>query len=413
MDEMRIKQQRLAQIASQLRPLAEAEREAAYDAARNRVAGKPVELREYPPLKLPEPEPAEYPDWMIRIVIFLCLTVLIGAFVPSAYRIFVAGREVFCSAFSAFTETTPPVWLCDSVGATTVIMAEIGQTVALLAIAVLGTTASTSLAIQKATRISNTIFWTVAGMTTIVAYVGNLHVARPWENQGPFLGVDLFAWILDLFPPTLVIGIMYAMKELMLYFIRRRYQYLLQIETAKEERESWIESDREERKHYLGQPETHPQWLRYHSIAIKEALAAANGRQKGERITTKLVQDRLDLLNSLSPEEWKHLIKQQMLDGDYTVDPSKATAVEKFQERLEEIQQEKPEEVLVPKNITFQAEDLEVVKGNVWEATPGQWTYKSTLSGHIRTGIESKAEAERLLKQYEYHYNRRTNGVKA
>lgn len=414
MDELFAKQQRLKAVKELLRPLTETEREAAYDVARNRVAGKPVEEREYLPLQLPEPEPAEYPDWMIWVVVSLCILVLIASFVPSAYRMYMAGYTVFCTAYAEFVDPLEPIepapeWLCMSVGVTTVLMAEIGQTVALLAIAVLGTTASSSDALKKAANISNLIFWGVAALTTVVAFAGNLHVARPWLHAGPFFGVDVFAWILDLFPPTLVIGIMYAMKELMLYFIRRRYQYLKQIETAKADRLVEIEKDREERKFYLGSPEEHPQWLRSYSLAIKEQFSLANGRQKGERADTRSVKERLELLRSLSTDEWKHLIKTQMLESDYTVDPLQTTAVEKFQNRLEEIQQAEPELQLVEKPVIFDEKDLETVKADVWEATPGQWSFKSRLSGYVRHGLASKAAAEKALKQYEYHYNRRNS----
>jgi hypothetical protein len=410
-------QNRLSLINNTLRPLTEAEREEAYDVARHRVAGKPVEQREYPPLKLPEQEPAEYPDWMIYLVVTLCIVVLIGAFIPSAYRMYVAGETVFCDAFAEFTDPDledeitpePPAELCVSVGVMTVIMAEIGQTVALLAIAVLGTTSSSAIAVKKATSISNAIFWGVAVMTTIVAYTGNLHVARPWTSVGPFFGVDIFAWILDLFPPTLVIGIMYALKELMLYFIKRRYQYITQISDAKTAREDQIDADRTERKYFLDKPEEHPQWLRVYSLAIREAMSLANGRQKGERSTIKDVASRHELLLSLSNDEWKYLIKTQMQAGDFTVDPGQVTAVEKFQQRIEEIQKEEPLADIAPKQLTFDEEVLDTVKADVWEDSPGVWAFKSKISGYVRKGIGSQSAAEKALKQYEYHYNRRNS----
>lgn len=399
MSDIAVKVERIEDIEHKLRSLSEGEREAAYEAAKLRVAGVPVEEREYPPVKLPEPEPSEYPQWVLVGVVVLCIVVLIAAFIPSAYRMYVAGEKVFCNAFGEFTQDEPVEdWICASVGISTVLMAEIGQTVALLAIAVLGTSVVDDASYQKTTRTSNRIFWGVALMTTLVAYIGNLHVAQPWNHAAEFYG--LFPWILDLFPPTLVIGIMYALKELVLYLIRRQYTYKMQVRIAYQKRDEQIESDRHERSRYLMEPETHPQWLRTYSLALKEALMTANGRQKGERSDSKSVQARLDLLRSLSSAEWKHLIKLQMVQADFTVDPTKMSPVEYLRTKLDE-------QLPPPPSSAITEEDVKQASDGVWQAEDGTWSYRSELSKHERHGLESREDALKKLKQYEYHYRRR------
>jgi hypothetical protein len=98
-----------------------------------------------------------------------------------------------------------------------------------------------------------------------------------------------------------------------------------------------------------------------------------------------------------------------MQAGDFTVDPGQVTAVEKFQQRIEEIQKEEPLADIAPKQLTFDEEVLDTVKADVWEDSPGVWAFKSKISGYVRKGIGSQSAAEKALKQYEYHYNRRNS----
>lgn len=400
--------ERLSQITSQLRRLFDEERRDAYEEARTRAAGPPINEDNYPRVQKPPQDPPEYPNILIATVVVLCIIVLLAAFLPSAFRLFAAGKGVFCTSWTEFTKQEASEELCNAVGVAAVILAEIGQTVALLSIAVLGTTSYTMDSADesrkkfvKATELSNKIFWGVAILTTLVAYVGNLHVAKPWLHASSDDFYGIFAWILDLVPPTLVIGIMYALKELVLYYIRRTFQYNLLIKEAHERRHLRIQQDITTRQTYLENPEVHPQWLKLYSLALRDSLILANRRQKGERVSADL-DKRLTLMKSLSNDEWKYLIKLEMAADDFTVDPTHVTAVEKIQEQIK--QQTTKENQAITEELV---EELrEEIREDIYQEDDGTWTFKSKHTGATWEGYPSRKEAERKRRQNYYHYNR-------
>lgn len=408
------KMDRIDTLKTSLNRLDEATRQDAWEQARQLVAGKEIDEADYPVPPEPEPLPAEYPNYMVAMVVVLCIVVLVAAFIPSAFRLYQAGATVFCDAFQEYTDSPTPWWVCMTVGVNTVIMAEIGQTVALLAIAVLGTS-SLKLVVegeltaaqkmqQKATTVSNRIFWSTAAMSTAIAYIGNFHVAKPWLHTEEFFG--LFAWLLDAVPPTMVILVMYALKELMLYFIRRRFQYLSEIAINNQNRIDRIDNDRRIRAEALQDPESQPLWLKYYSISLKDAILAANMPQKGER-KSKAREERVDLVKSLSREEWKWLIKMEMIANDFEVDPTAMTVVERIQQKVEE----KVREEAGAESVEVTADDLATVADSVWQKDDGTWSFKSELSGYQRDGLKSRQAAETALKRYDYGYARR-KGIK-
>lgn len=421
-------QERLNNITNTLRRLLDTERQDAYEQARHSAAGSAISELDYPEAIIPEKDPPEYPSILIGIVVALCIIVLIAAFLPSAYRIYIAGHDVFCKAVQDFTGEEVPEILCQSTGAAAVVLAELGQTVALLAIAVLGTTSySASSADEmrlkhiKATAVANKVFWMVVGLTTIVAYVGNLHVAKPWNHTAELWG--LFAWILDLFPPTIVIGVMYALKELVLYYVRENFKYNLLIKQARVKRIQVIETDIFQRQGYLDSPETHVQWNRFYSLALRDFLINANQRQKGERKAG--AEPRLNLLKSLTNEEWKYLIKHEMLANDFTVNPEVVTVVERIQEKIKQQTPVLPvasavdevpllesngvtKSVKVP--IVAQAitdEIGEQMKEDVWQEENGTWTFKSKYTHKIKPGFEKEGQAKNYRYRSYYSYEKR------
>lgn len=419
MDMVHAGKERIRLIRSTLRSLRDDERREAYEVARQVLAGPFVDESSYPEISKVKEEPSEYPAVVLLIVVALAFAVLIAAFLPSGYRLFLAGHDVFCESWIEFSEDpTPPEWLCTSVGFSAVALAELGQTVALLSIAVLGTT---SIQINtpdlmkekhlKATLISNRIFWGVAILTTIVAYVGNLHVAKPWEHASEFYG--LFAWILDIFPPTIVIGIMYSLKELVLYYIRRNFKRNLLISEARNLRREQINQDILLRQKKLDDPEVYPQWPRLYSIALRDALINANERQKGER-KSKGLEERLHLLKHLSSAEWKYLIKQEMNAEDVTVHADEELIMEKI-ERLWEQQQEKLNSAAetiasegVKEELVEEAVE-EVVKeerGDIWQEADGTWSFQSKYTDNIWNGFKTEKEAEQKRYRVYYSYKR-------
>ncbi len=393
-------QERVELISTGLRPLYDMERRQAYDVASQAVAGPHVDESNYPEVKPPPPDPAEYPSWMVAMVVILCIVVLVAAGTLSLFRLYSAGYNVFCDSMIVFNDNQPR-WQCHLAGASAVVMAEIGQTVALLAIAVLGQTSLEKR--QKATLFANRIFWGIAFLTTMVAYVGNLHVAKPWNHMSEFFGA--FAWILDLVPPTIVIGVMYALKELMLYYIQRRFTYLAALGEAKEKRYQRINEDRAVRQAWLASPENHPQWLRMYSLALRDALIRANDRQRGERKSRDL-DGRIDLLKSLNNEEWKYLIKREMLADDFTVNPEHQTVVERAQIKIEERAQEQPE----LKALTALTDDkVEEIRDDIWQEKDGSWAFKSKFTGKIYDGYPSESVAKQKRYAHHYSYSRNHN----
>lgn len=402
--------ERLIEIQS-LNGLTEEKREEARRKAVEGVVGPEIDEANYPPAPIPPPEPSEYPNAMVMSIVILCVVVLIAAFIPSAYRMYTAGSEVFCKSFDEFVGEETDAAICSSVGVATVLMAETGQAVALLAIAVLGTTAlSGAMDLSdaqkrqvKATKLANSVFWFVAILTTAIAYVGNLHVAKPWTHMDEFFGA--FAWLLDLAPPTLVIGIMYAMKELMLYFIRRRFQHKLQIAATEKRRLDQIAGDHRTREGFRMNPEVHPLWHKQYALALKDAIVKSNLRQRGER-KSKALDARLYLLKNLSNEEWKYLIKQQIIASDFTVDPTKLTVVERIEAQLEQEEAEaiaeSGEEVV--REIT--AEDIVTVEEPVYQLANGKWGFKGK-GNYKRENIKDEKTARKAYKTYMYHWNRR------
>jgi hypothetical protein len=304
---------------------------------------------------------------MVIGVVVLVIVVLVAAFIPSGMRLYLSGDTVFCDGVQSFVPNPEQFddggslrWWCKAVGYAVVFQSEIGQAIALLSIAVLGTNVGkTDEDVEKATKVSNRIFWGIAILTTLIAYVGNLNVARPWAH-----GHNLFAWLLDLAPPTIVIGAMYSLKELMLYFIRRRHRRNMVISELEQERSRRIQQARSTRQKYLDQPETHPQWLRVYPVTIRDLLQKENSSGRGAK-------DRIELMKSLTIEEWKYLVKQEILAGQFIVDPTKETKIELVERELVEAQefQEKAE-----------APSPEV---ELWENEDGTWTAKCSDCGTV------------------------------
>lgn len=121
----------------------------------------------------------KYPIWRTRLITGLCIIVLVGAFLPSSFRLYVAGSI-------AFAHGVDNLILAIISGIATVIMAEAAQVVASLAMAIYGTT-----------KWSKRILYAIMCMSTSLALIGNWHVARPY---------DVFSIVEALFPPLLVLG---------------------------------------------------------------------------------------------------------------------------------------------------------------------------------------------------------------
>jgi hypothetical protein len=392
-------------ISPKIRSLYDAERDAAWEKARDRVTGKEVNAD-----MLKSASPSKYPVWIISLVVGLCFVLLIAGFFPSAYRLHQAGQDTFCEAVNATTGTDPR---CGVVGAATIIMAETGQIVFFLALAVLGKTYTRVNAETGESRevpsLTNRVFWAGVWLATTIALVGNAHVAKPWDHGG-----HLFAYLETFGPPLLVMGIGYALKELLLYSIEQRHAFRTAFQKAEEER----------LVRYNNPEATGDEWLKAFSLALRDALRKANARHK-------------DAMAELTPDEWRFLIKQEMNAADYIVNPAELTSVEVEAEKKRQAAERRQAEIREMAKVVPPSELTEVVKAEVISAsqsnghvkvvtpkrvepdnpneevwlndeTAGTWTARSAASGYVLgTDFQSSEEATRRLR--DYHYRRARN----
>jgi hypothetical protein len=117
----------------------------------------------------------KYPKRMTHMITMLCLIVLLGAFLPSSFRLYVAGSTAFAHGVDVSI-------LAVISGVATVVMAEISMVVSSLASATF-----------SAGKTSKGILYCIMLMATFLALVGNWSVAQPY---------DLFSMIEAIFPPS-------------------------------------------------------------------------------------------------------------------------------------------------------------------------------------------------------------------
>lgn len=214
---------------------------------------------------------SKYPAWVMSIITAICIMLLLGAFVPSAIRLYDLGSKTFGKAISDDASMR-------AVGIATVLLAETGQIAFMLALNVLGANAS---------RQSKLLLYASAMLSTAVALVGNLQVVSPWD-------VALaFAWIEAIAPPLLTLSTSYVLKEQMLKAIEQRHanEQAYQIAYA-----NW--------KTETANLERHGEYPRFYANAIIEQLRKANR-----------TKDAKEALLQLQPVD-KLMLYRRELDAD-------------------------------------------------------------------------------------------------
>ena len=173
-----------------LRPLTQDQRQSAHRAARQAAVRSigPKPTRDH----FSSTTISRYPSSVTRLISALCLVLLLAAFTPSAIRLYVIGSQTFGQAVSNEVAQI-------AVGLATVLSAEIGQVVFSLALATLGTTAT-----------SRRLLYASMGMCTSVALAGNIQVALLGHGQ------TVFAWLEAIVPPLVVLSTAYVLKGQML-----------------------------------------------------------------------------------------------------------------------------------------------------------------------------------------------------
>lgn len=337
-------------ISGKIRPLTAEERESAFEAARQRVAGPEVN-----PAMLASKVPSKYPWYTHVPVVVLIITILIAAFIPSAFHLYEAGSSSFCLV------TPPDDPRCDIVGKMTILLAETGQLVFFFA-----------LAIIAESTLSRRIFWGGIALSTIIALAGNAHGREPWLH-----GNFLFHYLITFAPPVMVMATGYIIKEYLLMLVERRESLGQEVKKA--------EFARMER---YNNPKSDPAWLRHYSFALREAIRQANSRHKA-------------VMSEFTDEEWRYLVRMEMVAGDFVVVPEQMTLLDQVAEKQEEQRTEEIKALIAPTPIS-------TPEYSVWASDDGDWFAKSNLSG-FEPGqtFKSQAAAEKWAKDYNYRWNRR------
>lgn len=217
----------------------------------------------------------KYPKRITALITILCVTVLIGAFLPSSFRLYVAGSTAFSHGVDVHI-------LAVISGIATVIMAETAQVVASLALATLGTG-----------RTSKRILYAIMVMSTFLALVGNWSVAQPY---------DLFSVIEAIFPPLIVLGMSFILKEQMLVSIEDRY--------ASEQR---YQHSIEEWRLAVSNVESHSDWQQRYASALRDQIVKANKRKKSFNILDLPTNDWQVLVwREMKADEWFQIPTQDL-----------------------------------------------------------------------------------------------------
>jgi len=271
---------------SQLKPLTQEERQNAQVAAQQAVMRAVGErpLRE----AFNRHTASRYPPSVTKLINGLCIVLLLAAFTPSAIRLFVIGSETFGAA-------VPDNLAMMAVGIATVLTAEIGQVVFSLALATMGTTATT-----------RRLLYASMGIATAIALVGNVQVALPGHMDSPF------AWLEAIAPPLLVLSTAYVLKEQLLDSIEMRHAN----ERAYQEAVNLWQSA-------TADPESHPHWMQFYANALRAAIRKANNRRK-------------DALTELTTADWRALVYRELQADNWYSQPIIETQTTEVAEVVEE-----------------------------------------------------------------------------
>lgn len=213
---------------------------------------------------------SKYPQWMSRLIIGLCMSVLAAAFTLSAIRLYDIGSTTFAAAIPDGRSATVA-------GLAIVLMAEAAQVLFSLAAAVMNTTKTTK----------RLLYLSMAG-ATILALVGNAQVSLPGHWTNPF------AWLEALLPPLFVLGVSYVLKEQMLSAIEQRYSAEMAYQA---ELSAW--------KVATSSPERHPRYMSALANALKTLLIEQNSKGTG-------ATRRIEMMKLFERSHWVHLVRREI-----------------------------------------------------------------------------------------------------
>lgn len=313
-----------------IKRLTETQRLAAHERARKWAAGtRPTLSTNF------DSAPSKYPKQVVGLVLVLCFILLIAAFIPSAIRLHKSGSQEFCQSLNSTSG------LCNLVGISTVLLAETGSLVFILALSVVESSAPIQLGRFKIDLV-RTLLWTSALSSVFIAIVGNAHIGKPWET-----GI-VFDYLVTFVPPVLVLSVGYVLKDLLLQSIATRHKRLYEYERLLNNHLELLEN-----------PEQSPKWLQVYSKALKDAIQKANKKKAEE----------LQLLNR---EEWESLIVFEMKEAVWQVNPDMLSS----------------EDVILP-----------IQDKDIWQNEEGQWSARMPGTGElIGVAYSQKHYAKNAIK---------------
>lgn len=241
------------------------ERDAAYERAKQRIAGRKPTQDEFMMHRV-----SKYPKQFVIAIVFLSGLMLVAAYLPSAMRIHSVALEnygkVISQAMSMYVAA-----LC------IVLMSETGQIVFSLA-------SATTDADKQKQRIGFTLG---AWVCTAIALSGNAVASGDHATQ------DVFAFLETFAPPVLTLITAEVLKSQMLNTIADRHQARTQYELALE---AW--------KRSVADAEHDAAWKRTLANVVKDALRDANRRSKA-------------MLRDLTSEDWYALVLRERNAGEW------------------------------------------------------------------------------------------------
>lgn len=252
----------LAHALQVLRPLTQEERELARENARNAIIGTPPDRKHFA-----HAAPSKFPAYVQWIILTLCIVLLIAAFLPSAIRLHHIGVQTFMHAISDAPSLTVAGW-------SAVLLAETGQLVFTLALAVL-----------DANRSQRIMLYGGAALCTCFALVGNVQLAQPASQA------EAFAWLEAIAPPLVVLVTAHVLKYQMLHGIEQRHATEREYQVALMQ---W--------KQRSALPEQDASWRKRYANALRDSIRKANNRSDKGR----------NALHVLTLQDWYALVEREM-----------------------------------------------------------------------------------------------------
>lgn len=247
----------LSESFYKINALTQEQRDAAYNAVRERIAGRKPVYADYE-----RNTHQRFPRWVNAVVTVLCLGMLVAAFLPSAMRL----HAIALATNAPVIVDTASTYVA---ALSIVLMAEIGQVVFSLASA---TTEKRSYALALG-------FGSLVGLA--IAICGNAVAMGDHALESSVAFLETYA------PPVLVLITANILKAQMLNAVAERHAAHKQFVSALA---AWEKA--------VADADTHPAWQRTLANALRDALRTANKRSSA-------------ILREVTDSDWLALIERE------------------------------------------------------------------------------------------------------